>query len=413
MEHVAKEMKRVDMDVPLLIGGATTSRKHTSVKIAPKYDEPVVHVIDASRVTGVVSDLLNPIRKQDFVAQNEARQDRDRRIHEGGESRPLLSYEEARENRLRLDFQEEDMPQPEFLGKRTLTDVSVETLIEYIDWTPFFLAWELKYPYPQILEHEEYGEPARDLFADAKEMLDRIAAEDLLQAKGTYGFFPANAEGDDVLLYTDDSRGDLRERLCNLRQQRKRHTEEEHNLCLTDFVAPAESGLSDYVGAFAVTAGHGLESLRGEFEEKHDDYNKILATALADRLAEAFAEYLHEKVRAELGYGDDLTNQQLIDEEYRGIRPAPGYPACPDHTEKAKLWRLLDVEDETGIELTESYAMHPGASVSGWYYSHPESRYFNVGGIGRDQAESYAERKDMAVEEVEKWLMRNLDYEPE
>ncbi|MFB6372412.1 MAG: vitamin B12 dependent-methionine synthase activation domain-containing protein, partial [Bradymonadaceae bacterium] len=411
MVHVAKEMHRHEMDVPLLIGGATTSRKHTSVKIAPKFDEPVVHVIDASRVTGVVGKLLNPIKKQDFVEQNEARQQRDKRIHDDGNKRPLLSYEEARENRFAIDFDAEDMPEPEFLGTRTVRDVSVETLTEYIDWTPFFLAWELKYPYPQILEHDEYGEQAKELLEDARQMLRRIAKEDRLTAHGTYGIWPANAEGDDVLLYTDDSRDQVRERVCNLRQQRKKHTEGEHNLCLTDFIAPAETGLEDYLGGFAVTAGHGVDELRAEFEEDHDDYNKILVTALADRLAEAFAEYLHAQVRDQLGYGEDLTNEELIDEEYRGIRPAPGYPACPDHTEKDKLWDLLEAED--GISLTESFAMHPGASVSGWYYSHPESRYFNVGGLDRDQIEDYAERKEMEIRDVERWLMRNLDYEPE
>jgi 5-methyltetrahydrofolate--homocysteine methyltransferase len=413
MVHVAKEMEREEMDVPLLIGGATTSRKHTSVKIAPKYDEPVVHVIDASRVTGVVSDLLSPIRKQEFVEDNEARQERDRRIHEGDDGRPLLSYEEARENRLELDFKQEDMPEPEFLGTRKVDDVAVETLAEYIDWTPFFLAWELKYPFPQILEHDEYGETAREVYEDAQEMLQRIAEQELLSACGTYGIFPANADGDDVVLYTDDERDQVLERLCNLRQQREQHTEGERNLSLGDFVAPSETEVDDYLGGFAVTAGHGLEEMRAEYDEDHDDYNKILVTALADRLAEAFAEYLHEHVREKLGYGEDLTNEELIDEEYRGIRPAPGYPACPDHTEKQKLWELLEVKDETGIELTDSFAMHPGASVSGWYYSHPECRYFNVGGLGRDQIESYAERKGMDTGEVERWLMRNLDYEPE
>jgi len=412
MVHVAKEMERRDIDVPLLIGGATTSRKHTSVKIAPKYGEPVVHVLDASRVTGVVGSLLNPIKRQDFVEQNEGRQERDRRIHEGDEGRPLLSYEEARENRLELDFAEEDMPEPEFLGKETVRDVAVETLAEYIDWTPFFIAWEMNYPYPQILEHDEYGEQAGELLDDAREMLRRIAKEDRLTAHGVYGFYPANADGDDILLYEDDSREEVRKRLCSLRQQREQHTEGERNLCLTDFVAPESTGLDDYVGGFAVTAGHGIDELRAEFEEAHDDYNKILVTALADRLAEAFAEYLHERARKELGYGEDLSNHELIDEEYRGIRPAPGYPACPDHTEKEKLWNLLDVAEEVGIELTESFAMDPGASVSGWYFSHPECRYFDVGGLGRDQIESYAERKEMGVEEVERWLMRNLDYEP-
>jgi len=412
MVHVAKEMERRDIDVPLLIGGATTSRKHTSVKIAPKYDEPVVHVLDASRVTGVVGNLLNPIKRQDFVEQNEGRQERDRRIHEGDEGRPLLSYEEARENRLELEFAEDDMPEPEFLGKETVQDVSIETLAEYIDWTPFFIAWEMNYPYPQILEHDEYGEQAKELLDDAREMLRRIAKEDRLTAHGVYGFYPANADGDDILLYEDDSREEVRKRLCSLRQQREQHTEGERNLCLTDFVAPESTGLDDYVGGFAVTAGHGIDELRAEFEEAHDDYNKILVTALADRLAEAFAEYLHERAREELGYGKDLSNHELIDEEYRGIRPAPGYPACPDHTEKEKLWNLLDVADEVGIELTESFAMDPGASVSGWYFSHPECRYFDVGGLGRDQIQSYAERKGMEIGEVERWLMRNLDYEP-
>jgi len=413
MVHVAKEMERREIDVPLLIGGATTSRKHTSVKIAPKYDQPVVHVLDASRVTGVVGNLLNPIERQEFVEQNESRQERDRRIHEGDEGRPLLSYEEARANRPEIEFAEAEMPEPEFLGSRTLEDVPIERLAEYIDWTPFFIAWEMNYPYPQILDHEEYGEQAKELLDDARDMLRRIAKEDRLTARGVYGFFPANAEGDDVLLYRDDGREEERERLCTLRQQREQHTEGERNLCLADFVAPESTGLDDYVGGFAVTAGHGVDGLRAEFEEDHDDYNKILVTALADRLAEAFAEYVHEIARDELGYGEDLTNEELIDEEYRGIRPAPGYPACPDHTEKQKLWELLDVSEEIGVELTESYAMDPGASVSGWIYSHPDCRYFDVGGLGRDQIESYAERKGMEVGEVERWLMRNLDYEPE
>jgi 5-methyltetrahydrofolate--homocysteine methyltransferase len=412
MIHVAKEMERADMDVPLLIGGATTSRRHTAVKIAPEYSAPVVHVLDASRVTGVTGKLLNPVEKREFVEENKKSQERDRRLHEGDDGRPLLDYEEAVANRLELDFRGEDMPDPEFLGTETMSDVSIETLVDYIDWTPFFIAWEMNYPYPQILEHDEYGEAARDLFDDAREMLERIIREDRLTARGVCGFFPAHRDGDDVLLYEDDDRDEVRERLCMLRQQRKRHAEDDPNLALSDFVAPPETGCEDYVGGFAVTAGEGLEAWRKRFQEKDDDYNEIMVTALADRLAEAFAEYMHEYAREQLGYGEDLTNEELIDEEYRGIRPAPGYPACPDHTEKSKLWDLLDVEEETGIELTDSYAMHPGASVSGWYFSHPECRYFNLGGIGRDQVESYAERKEMTPREVEKWLMQNLDYEP-
>ena len=412
MTHVAKEMERVGLDVPLLIGGATTSRKHTSVKIAPRYDSPTVHVVDASRVTGVVGHLLNPAKRPDFIEKNEARQERDRRIHEGGKGRPLLDYQEAVDNRLDIDFHQEDMPEPEFLGTRTL-EPSLENVAEYIDWTPFFLAWEMKYPFPQILEHDEYGEEAQKVYDDGRRMLDSIIKEGRLGAKGVWGIFPAGRTGDDVLLFDSDERESVRQRLCNLRQQRKRHDESSPNLCLSDFVAPADSGLQDYVGGFACTAGLGLREWRTELEDEHDDYSSIMATVLADRLAEACAEYMHETAREALGYGDDLSHEELVDEEYRGIRPAPGYPACPDHTEKVKLWDLLDVEDTTGMTLTQSYAMDPGASVSGWYYSHPESKYFNVGGLGRDQIESYAERKNMDVDDVERWLMRNLDYEPE
>ena len=412
MTHVAKEMERVGLDVPLLIGGATTSRKHTSVKIAPRYDSPTVHVVDASRVTGVVGQLLNPAKRPDFIEKNEARQERDRRIHEGGKGRPLLDYQEAVDNRLDIDFQQEDMPEPEFLGTRTL-EPSLENVAEYIDWTPFFLAWEMKYPFPQILEHDEYGDEAQKVYDDGRRMLDSIIKEGRLGAKGVWGIFPAGRTGDDVLLFDSDERESVRQRLCNLRQQRKRHDESSPNLCLSDFVAPADSGLQDYVGGFACTAGLGLREWRTELEDEHDDYSSIMATVLADRLAEACAEYMHETAREALGYGDDLSHEELVDEEYRGIRPAPGYPACPDHTEKVKLWDLLDVEETTGMSLTQSYAMDPGASVSGWYYSHPESSYFNVGGLGRDQIESYAERKNMDVDDVERWLMRNLDYEPE
>jgi 5-methyltetrahydrofolate--homocysteine methyltransferase len=415
MVHVAKEMKRLEMELPLLIGGATTSRRHTAVKIAPVYDQPVVHVQDASRVTNVVSDLLNPLKRDEFIEDNAAFQERDRKLHKGRGGRKLISLEQARENRIEIDWREEDIATPEFVGVRVVEDVSLELLRDYIDWTPFFFSWELRHPYPQILEHDEYGETARELFANAQTMLDDIIENDSLQANGVYGFFPANADGDDILLYTDETRTEVLERLCMLRQQRKPRGDKQRDMCLSDYVAPVETGLKDYVGGFAVTGGLGVEELVARFEAEHDDYNKIMAKVLADRLAEAFAEYLHERARIELGYGtkEDLSSEELIDEEYRGIRPAPGYPACPDHTEKAKLWELLEPDEKAGIDLTESFAMHPGGSVSGWYISHPEARYFSVGLIDRDQVEEYAERKEMSVEQVERWMAPNLGYEPE
>ncbi|MFW6058348.1 MAG: methionine synthase, partial [Persicimonas sp.] len=413
MVHVAREMQRLEMDVPLLIGGATTSRRHTAVKIAPVYDEPVVHVQDASRVTNVASSLLNPLKRDEFIQDNLAFQERDRKLHAGRAGRTLISLEEARKNRFEIEWREEDMATPKNLGVRALEEVSLGTLREYIDWTPFFFSWELRYPYPQILEHEEYGEAARELFENAQRMLDDIVHNRWLTANGVYGVFPANADGDDILLYTDESRTEVRERLCMLRQQRKPRGDQA-DMCLSDFVAPKETGLADYVGGFAVTGGLGIDELVARYEAENDDYNKIMAKVLSDRLAEAFAEYLHEKVRQELGYGEaeDLSSDDLIDEKYRGIRPAPGYPACPDHTEKAKLWELLDVDKNAGIELTDSFAMRPGGSVSGWYISHPEARYFNVGLIDRDQVEDYAERKEMSVAEIERWLASNLGYEP-
>ncbi len=413
MVAVAKEMERRDFDVPLLIGGATTSRKHTSVKIAPKYDAPVVHVVDASRVTNVVSKLLNPVERREFLERNETRQERDKDRFHGTEGRPMLSYEEACANAPDLEFNEETTADPEFLGVKTIDSMSLDTLRDYMDWSPFFMTWGMKYPYPQILEHDEYGEAARDLFEDAQEVLEMLVEEEPLTAKGAYGFFPAARKGDDILVYESDQRKNVRERLCMLRQQTERHTEEQSNLCLADYMPSVDDDVKDYVGGFAVTAGHGSDELAEEFADEHDDYNKIMVKALADRLAEAFAEYLHERVREELGYGDDLKVEELIDEEYRGIRPAAGYPACPDHTEKDKLWDLLDAKERTGIQLTENYAMHPGASVSGLYFNHPESRYFNVGRLAPDQIQSYADRKEMPIDEVEEWLYKNLDYDPD
>ena len=413
MVQVAEEMERRGMEIPLLIGGATTSRRHTSIKIAPNYSGPTVHVIDASLVTKVVSSLLNPVEKIEFVEQNRDRQARDRDVYTQRSSRQMLSIEEARANRPQLDYQPEDRPKPGFVGRRVVDDVSVETLMDYFDWTPFFIAWEIKGRYPQVLDSEKYGETARQLLKEGRAMLERIASEGWLKPRGVYGFFAANADGDDILVYDDESRDVVRQRLCMLRQQRRRHGEEQPNRCLSDFVAPADTGLEDWMGAFAVTAGHGIEEQLAEFEAQHDDYRAIMLKVMADRLAEAFAEYLHEKARIQWGYEQEgqYTNEELIDEAYRGIRPAPGYPACPDHTEKRKLWQLLGVNQAAGIELTDSFAMMPAASVSGWYFAHRQSKYFRVGDVGKDQIEDYAQRKEMGLRDVERWLAPNLGYD--
>jgi len=415
MVHVAREMKRRKMSLPLLIGGATTSRRHTAVKIAEAYDQPVVHVTDASRVTNVVSSLLSPERRDAFIEDNAAFQARDREIHAGRGKRKLISLADARANRTPIDWRPEDMASPSFLGVRPVPDVSLETLLEYMDWTPFFFSWELRCPFPEVLTHPDFGETARELYANAQRMLKEIIADKLLVANGVYGIFPANADGDDILLYEDETRTTVKERLCMLRQQRVTRGDKQKNMCLSDYVAPVDTALKDYVGAFAVTGGIGADELAARYAAEHDDYNKITAKILADRFAEAFAEYLHHQVRIELGYGagEDLTRDELIEEKYRGIRPAPGYPACPDHTEKKKLWALLDVYENAGITLTDGCAMHPGGSVSGWYISHPQARYFSVGLIQRDQIEEYARRKDMSIAEVERWMAPNLGYEPD
>jgi 5-methyltetrahydrofolate--homocysteine methyltransferase len=409
MTHVAREMERQGFKLPLLIGGATTSKAHTAVKIAPHYSEPVVHVLDASRAVPVTTSLLSDENKPAFVAQHRAEYEDLRRIH-GGSRAKLAPLATARANRTPIAWRAEDLPRPAFLGARVLDDVPLETLRPYIDWTPFFHTWELKGVYPRILEHEKYGEQARQIFAEGNALLDRIVAERLIRARGVYGFFRANAVGDDVELY--DANGAAFSRFHFLRQQTAKDGEPAR--CLADFVAPRDTGLADHLGGFAVTTGLGLKELCESFRAQHDDYNAIMAEALADRLAEAFAEYLHKRAREEWGYGvgEGLTNEQLIREEYRGIRPAAGYPACPDHTEKGTLWRLLDVERASGITLTESFAMWPGSSVSGLYFAHPESRYFSVGKIGADQVADYRVRKGMTVEEVERWLSPNLGYEP-
>jgi 5-methyltetrahydrofolate--homocysteine methyltransferase len=412
MAHVAREMERQHFDLPLLIGGATTSKTHTAVKLAPHYSQPVVHVLDASRAVPVTTSLLSRDTKAEFVQQHRAEYEKLRLAHAGPRSK-LLSLEAARANRAPIVWRPEDIATPEFTGARLLDDISLSLLREYIDWTPFFATWELKGAYPAILEHEVVGEQARQVFADANALLDTIIEKKLLRARAVYGFFPANAVGDDVELYSDASRSQVLERFHFLRQQTHKSSGSP-NRCLSDFIAPRATGLPDYLGAFAVTTGFGLKELVLDFKAKHDDYNAIMAEAIADRLAEAFAEYLHRRAREEWGYGkrEDLSQSDLIQEKYRGIRPAPGYPACPDHTEKGTLWRLLDVESKAGITLTESFAMWPGSSVSGFYFAHPQAEYFGLGKIDRDQALDYHQRKGMTLGEVERWLSPNLGYEP-
>jgi 5-methyltetrahydrofolate--homocysteine methyltransferase len=412
MTHVAREMERLGFKLPLLIGGATTSKAHTAVKIAPHYSQPVVHVLDASRAVPVTTSLLSDDGRAAFVEQHRAEYDKLRKLH-STPRRDLVSLERARAQRTPIEWRPQDVSKPEFLGVRVLDEFPLATLREFIDWTPFFHTWELKGVYPRIFEHEKYGEQARQLFAEANALLDRIVTQKLITARGIYGFFPANAVGDDVELYADERRNQVVERFHFLRQQMQRDAKEPCR-SLSDFVAPKETGLPDHIGAFAVTSGIGLTELCMRFKAEHDDYNAIMAEALADRLAEAFAECLHQRVRTEWGYGrdEDLSKDDLIREKYRGIRPAAGYPACPDHTEKGTLWKLLDVERKTGMQLTESYAMWPGASVSGLYFAHPESRYFSLGKIDRDQVDDYHRRKGMSVQEVERWLGPNLNYDP-
>ena len=412
MTHVAREMERQGFKLPLLIGGATTSKAHTAIKIAPHYSEPVVHVLDASRAVPVTTSLLSDEGKPAFVAAHRAEYEKLRRTH-ASPKQNLVPIEKARQHRSPIVWRPEDVPTPEFTGVKVLADFPLATLRDYIDWTPFFHTWELKGVYPRILEHEKYGEQARQIFAEANALLDVIIEQKQISANGVYGIFPANAVGDDVELYADAARSEVLDRFHFLRQQAQKNATDPCR-SLGDFIAPLSSGLPDHIGAFAVTTGIGLKALCDGFRAKHDDYNAIMAEAIADRLAEAFAECLHQRVREEWGYGktEDLTRDQLIQEEYRGIRPAAGYPACPDHTEKGTLWRLLDVEKNTGMLITESYAMWPGSSVSGLYFAHPEARYFTLGKIDRDQVADYHTRKGMTVAEVERWLGPNLNYDP-
>ena len=428
MVHVAREMERTGMKQPLLIGGATTSKAHTAVKIAQHFSQPVVHVLDASRAVPVVSALISEEQRAAFGVKNREEQDRLRAMHSGTRQQ-LIPLDEARARRTPIEWRAEDIAQPEFTGVRKLENFPLETLREYIDWTPFFHTWELRGVYPSILTHEKYGEQATKLFSDANALLDQIIAGKQLTAQAVYGFFPANAIGDDVLLYTDEARTTELTTLHFLRQQIAKK-EGEPNQSLADFIAPKLHGnlvaetsaesfpavhpLPDHIAAFAVTTGIGLKAIVEKFQADLDDYNAIMAEALADRLAEAFAECLHKRVRDEWGFGKDenLTRDDMIAEKYRGIRPAAGYPACPDHTEKGTLWQLLDVEKNAGIKITESFAMWPGSSVSGLYFAHPQARYFGLGKIDRDQVLDYHLRKGMTVQEVERWLGPNLNYDP-
>ncbi len=413
MMHVAKEMTREGFDVPLLIGGATTSKAHTAVKIAPFYEPSVIHVLDASRAVGVVGSLMNREQKAFFVQGIREDYDRMRQAHHDRGGKPLLPLSDARARRLSSDWATLDIPAPDALGVRVIPDQPLRELLPFIDWSPFFHTWELKGRYPAIFEHPTIGTKAKELFADAQELLDRILRDHLLSAKGVYGLFAAASIGDDILLYSDASKQRGLATIHTLRQQSEK-PQGQANLALADYIAPQASGRTDHAGAFAVTAGLGLDELCRRFDRDHDDYNSIMAKALADRLAEAFAEYLHKHVREQWGYGkrEQLTNEDMIRERYRGIRPAPGYPACPDHTEKRTLFDLLEVERQTGITLTESFAMLPAAAVSGWYFAHPEAKYFAVGKIGKDQVEDYARRKGMDVGTIERWLSPNLNYEP-
>jgi 5-methyltetrahydrofolate--homocysteine methyltransferase len=413
MVHVAREMQRQGFQTPLLIGGATTSAKHTAVKIAPSYSQATVHVLDASRSVGVVEKLLNPKAREQFAERNKTEQARLVQSHQERQQVNLVSYDEARRLRFATDWRDVRIDVPSFQGVRVLEDVSLEELVPFIDWSPFFQAWELRGKYPKIFDDPTVGMAARELFSDAQQLLKRIIAEKLLTVRGVYGFWPAVSLGDDIAVYSDERRDREIARFHTLRQQWERKGQKAY-YALADFVAPVESQRHDYIGAFAVTAGLGTDELVRRFEAEHDDHGAILVKSLADRFAEAFAEMLHHRARRDWGYGleEKLSAEDLIDERYRGIRPAPGYPACPDHTEKRTLFDLLSAERNAHITLTENFAMYPAASVSGLYFAHPEARYFTVDRLTRDQVEDYARRKGMTITEVERWLAPNLGYDP-
>jgi 5-methyltetrahydrofolate--homocysteine methyltransferase len=413
MVHVAREMKRAGMNLPLLVGGATTSAKHTAVRVAPAYDGPVIHVLDASRSVGVVEKLLNKDNRDAFLKKNIADQEklaasfRDRQ-------QKLVPYAEALEKRFATDWKTVTIDKPSFSGTKTLTNFPLAQLRSYIDWSPFFMTWELKGKYPKIFSDPVVGEQAKELYDDANAMLDEIIENGSLTANAVYGFWPAASEGDDIIVYSDESRSSEKTRFHCLRQQWERKGTTDYR-SLSDYIAPADSGREDYIGGFVVTTGIGADELAAKYKANLDDYKAIMVQAVADRLAEAFAEYLHQQARIEWGFGSNegLSKEEMIQEKYRGIRPAAGYPACPDHTEKRTLFDLLDAEKQTGVELTSSFAMSPGAAVSGLYFGHPESRYFSVDRVTKDQIEAYAKRKGISIREAERWLSPNLAYDPE
>ncbi|HZZ82277.1 MAG TPA: methionine synthase [Gemmataceae bacterium] len=422
MVHVAKEMQREGFTIPLLIGGATTSAKHTAVRIAPCYGNITMYVKDASRCVGVVDRLMRSESRRELDRENRDAQEKDRESYRKRRERKLVPYAEAKAKRFHIDWNHAALPCPAFLGVRTIDDLPLATLVPYIDWSPFFMAWELKGKYPEILKDPIFGKEATELFAKAQAMLQTLLKRQTIQgrnvgpapiqARGVYGFFPANSDGDDLVLYTDESRTHELCRMPMLRQQWEREGQSNFR-SLADYIAPVESGKHDYLGAFAVSAGYGAKELAEQYKKAGDDYNAIMVEAIADRLAEAFAEYLHQKARQEWGFGqnENLSNEDLIQEKYRGIRPAAGYPSCPDHTEKGTLWKVLEAEPRIGMRLTDSYAMWPAASVSGLYFAHPEARYFAVDLVTRDQVEDYASRKHMTVADAERWLQANLAYD--
>jgi 5-methyltetrahydrofolate--homocysteine methyltransferase len=415
MVHVAREMEREGFKLPLLIGGATTSKAHTAVKIAHNYSNATVHVLDASRAVGVVGALLSENQRDEFIANNKLEHERARIAHEKKRpSKPLLSLEESRKRAFKTNWNTVDIATPNFTGIKIIDDLPLKEIRDYIDWSPFFHAWEIRGRYPALLDDPELGPRCRELFNDAQVLLDRLINKPMIHGKAVYGFFPAASIGDDIELYTDESRTKVLTTIHTLRQQMDK-PEDQCNYALSDFIAPKDSGRKDYFGAFALTTGLGVDEIAREFEKDHDDYNSILTKALADRLAEASAEWLHRQARIAWGFGKDenLSNEDLIKEHYRGIRPAPGYPACPDHTEKRILFDLLSAEKNAQVILTENFAMHPASSVSGFYFSHPAAKYFGVGMIGRDQVENYSVRKGMDIPALEKWLAPSLSYDPD
>jgi len=415
MVNVAKEMQRQGFQIPLLIGGATTSPAHTSVKIAPQYKSPVIYVKDASRSVGVCQTLSSDTARAEFLIKVSEDHEKRREAHAGKKVKsPEYTIAQARANKRRIDWAGYSPAQPRAPGITVFENYPLKDLLGYIDWMPFFNAWEFTGKFPDVLSDPVKGEAASNLYADARRMLKQVVSESWLQARAVIGLFPANSVGDDVEVYADESRSKVIATLSFLRQQKGKAPGQPHE-CLADYIAPKSSGVKDHIGGFTVTAGIGIEEHVARFEKAHDDYSSIMLKALADRFAEAAAEHFHERVRREhWGYSPEeaLTNAQLIKEEYKGVRPAPGYPACPDHTEKAKLFRLLDAEKNAGVQLTESFAMLPTAAVSGWYFSHPDVRYFGIGKIDKDQVEDYASRKGMPLTEMERWLSPNLGYEP-